>query len=63
MNIFVARGGLWIIIAVILVVAIVAFIIVKSRSKGKTDKRVCPQCGKPVKHGKNFCTSCGAKIE
>lgn len=63
MNIFAARGVLWIIIAVILVVAIVAFIIVKSRSKGKTDKRVCPQCGKPVKHGKNFCTSCGAKIE
>lgn len=63
MNIFAALGRLWIIIAVILVVAIVAFIIVKSRSKGKTGKRVCPQCGKPVKDCKNFCISCGAKVE
>lgn len=63
MKIFAALGGLWIIVAVILVVAIVAFIIIKARSKGKTSKRVCPQCGKPVNDGKNFCTNCGAKME
>ena len=38
---------------------------IQRRSQGgfkKTGRR-CPQCGKPVKDGQNFCTNCGAKME
>jgi hypothetical protein len=27
------------------------------------EKIVCPQCGSEVKPGKNFCTTCGAKLK
>ena len=64
-NVAAAGNGpvmLLFIIAVSVIVAVVIFLIFHKSSKDKSEN-LCPKCGKPVKMGKNFCTSCGAKIE
>ena len=50
------------IIAIVVVISIVV-ILLKKKPSNEQIEHLCPQCGKPVKHGKNFCTGCGAKIE
>lgn len=58
--------GMFSIVIIVLVVIIsimaVAIALIKKTFKGKSENN-CPKCGKPVKIGKNFCTSCGAKME
>lgn len=48
--------------AIICVIVSVILLVIKRR-RNNHPENTCPQCGKPVKNGKNFCTNCGAKIE
>ena len=52
---------------VVILALIVVLKEIKKHFRGGTGstgrRRVCPQCGKPVKDGQKFCTDCGAKIE
>lgn len=50
------------VVAIICIIAIVILLAIKGRKINHLEN-TCPQCGKPVKNGKNFCTNCGAKIE
>jgi hypothetical protein len=63
-----ASGGLIVIpivIISIILIAVVVILFVKNSKKNNSINAsvVCPQCGKIVKNGKNFCISCGAKVE
>ncbi len=54
------------IIAIIVIIAgtlIVVEVFVKGKRRNRQSQKICPQCGKPVSEGKNFCTSCGAEIK
>lgn len=53
---------LFAVIAIICVIAIIILLVIKGKKNNHLEN-TCPQCGKPVKIGKNFCTNCGAKIE
>lgn len=50
-----------IIFAIFLIVAIV--LVWKDKKRNKHEEILCLQCGKPVKAGLKFCTSCGTEIE
>lgn len=54
-----------IVIISIILIAVVVILFVKNTKKNNSINAsvVCPQCGKLVENGKNFCTSCGTKIE
>lgn len=54
---------IFVIAAAILIVSAIIIILLKKKNENSQTETLCPQCGKPVKNGKNFCTSCGAKIE
>ncbi|MCM1190502.1 MAG: zinc ribbon domain-containing protein [bacterium] len=54
---------IFVIAAVILILSAIIVILLKRKSENSQKETLCPQCGEPVKNGKNFCTSCGAKIE
>lgn len=63
-----ASGGLIVIpiviISIILIVVVVILFVKNSKKNNSINASVvCPQCGKIVKNGKNFCISCGAKVE
>lgn len=48
---------------ILIVVGVVMQGIARGRGRGIQFQKVCPQCGKPVKAEKNFCTGCGAEIK
>lgn len=51
----------WVMIVVIILVGI--YLVLK-RNSGKRDKKYsCPNCGKVINEGKNFCPYCGTKVE
>ena len=53
-----------VIISIILIVVVVILFVKNSKKNNSINASVvCPQCGKIVKNGKNFCISCGAKVE
>jgi len=61
-----SAGGmpLWLIIVlivvgVVLVLAVLAFLLLR---RPRTGKNLCPQCGAPTTPGAAFCTRCGAKL-
>ncbi len=51
------------IIAIAVVTLIVVGVFVKGKRRNTQSQKICPQCGKPLKDGKSFCTNCGAKAE
>lgn len=55
-----------VVIALVIALVVVGCVVIGGKLKGRSRKettRLCPQCGKAVKEGKKFCTSCGAKME
>lgn len=55
---------LLLLIVIVIIAAIVAIaILLAVKEARKHSENICPQCGKPIKNGKKFCTSCGAKIK
>lgn len=48
----------------IVVIILVGIYLVLKRNSGKRDKKYsCPNCGKVINEGKNFCPYCGTKVE
>lgn len=57
-------GNLIVAVAVPLgIIACAVFLLTQRKNKKPMGDIICPQCGKPVRNDKNFCTNCGAKIE
>ena len=51
------------IVAIVVVVLIVLKLIRNGNLSNAQRETSCPKCGKIVSKDKNFCTSCGTKIE
>lgn len=51
------------IVAIVVVVLIVLKLIRNGNLSNAPRETSCPKCGKIVSKDKNFCTSCGTKIE
>jgi hypothetical protein len=50
-------------VGIIVVSPVLIIKAIKTKSRKCQKERLCPECGKPVGEGKNFCTNCGAKVE
>lgn len=53
-------------IIAVVIVAVIIYLMIRNSSKEKTDnisENICPQCGRSIKNGNTFCTSCGTKIQ
>ena len=58
---------IWILFFAIVAIVVVVLIVLKLIRNGNLSnaqrETSCPKCGKIVSKDKNFCTSCGTKIE